>query len=100
MSSGNLFHSAVDAIFQNWTALQSAVHQGAAGPESVDIAKWMVSATEQWFNENKNLEYDEVEDFLTDIVNQEFNFIIDDGSVTKTSKLVCDFYRRLTTGGA
>ena len=93
MSSGNLFHSAVDAIFQNWTALQSAVHQGAAGPESVDIAKWMVSATEQWFNENKNLEYDEVEDFLTDIVNQEFNFIIDDGSVTKTSKLVCDFYR-------
>ena len=93
MSSDNLFHSAVDAVFQNWTALQLAVTQGAAGPQSANIAKWMVSATVQWFSENKNLEYDEVEDFLADIINQEFNVLIDDGSVTETSKLVCDFYR-------
>ena len=93
MSSNNLFHSAVDAVFQNWTALQFAVDQGAAGPQSADIAKWMVSATVQWFSENKNLEYDEVEDFLAVIVNQEVNVLIDDGSVTETSKLVCDFYR-------
>ena len=93
MSSDNLFHSAVDAVFQNWTALQFAVDQAAAGPQSADIAKWMASATVQWFCENKNLEYDEVEDFLADIVNQEFNVLIDDGSVTETSKLVCDFYR-------
>ena len=93
MSSENPFHSAVDAVFQNWTALQFAVDQGAAGPQSADIAKWMVSATVQWFSENKNLEVDEVEDFLVDIVNQEFNVLIDDGSVGETSKLVCDFYR-------
>ena len=93
MSSENPFHSAVEAVFQNWTALQFAISQGAAGPQSADIAKWMVSATVQWFSENKNLEYDEVEDFLADIVNQEFNVLIDDGSVTKKSKLVCDFYR-------
>jgi len=93
MSSDNLFHSAVDAVFQNWTALQFAVDQGAAGPQSADIAKWMVSATVQWFSENKNLENDEVEDFLLDIVNREFNVLIDDNSVTEISKLVCDFYR-------
>ena len=93
MSSDNLFHSAVDAVFQNWMALQVAVANDAAGPQSADIAKWMVSATVQWFCENKSLEYDEVEDFLADIVNQEFNVLIDDGSVTETSKLVCDFYR-------
>ena len=94
MSSDNLFHSAVDAVFQNWPALQFAVDQGAAGPQSANIAKWMVSVTVQWFSENKNLEYEEVEDFLADIVNQEFNDVfIDDGSVTETSKLVCDFYR-------
>ena len=93
MSGDNLFHSAVDAVFQNWMALQFAVDQGTAGPQSADIAKWVVSATVQWFSENKNLEYDEVEDFLADIVNQEVNVLIDDGSVTETSKLVCDFYR-------
>merc|ERR1712008_621870 len=40
----------------------------------------------------------EVEDFLLDIVNQEFNVLIDDGSVTETSKLVCDFYRLCSRG--
>ena len=93
MSNDNLFHSAVDAVFQNWMALQVAVAQDAAGPQSADIAKWMVSTTVQWFSENDNLEYDEVEDFLAKIVNQEFNVLIDDGSVSETSKLVCDFYR-------
>jgi len=87
------FHSAVDAIFQNWTALQLAVSQGAAGAQSADIAKWMVSATVQWFSENKNLECYEVEDFLIDIVNQEFNVLIDDGSPAEISRLICDFYK-------
>jgi len=98
MSSENPFHSAVEAVFQNWTALQFAISQGAAGPQSADIAKWMISATVQWFSENKNLEFDEVEDFLLDIVNQEFDVLIDDGSVTETSKLVCDFYRLCSRG--
>ena len=69
MSNDNLFHSAVDAVFQNWMALQVAVAQDAAGPQSADIAKWMVSGTVQRFSENKNLDYDEVEDFLANIVN-------------------------------
>ena len=93
MSSDNLFHSAVDAVFQNWTSLQFAVDQGAAGHQSVDIAKWMVSTTVQWFSDNKNLENDEVEDFLLDTINQEFDVLIDDNSVTVISELVCDFYR-------
>ena len=93
MSSDNLFHSAVDAVFQKWMALQFAINQSTARPQSSDIAKWMVSATVQWFSENKNLQYDEVEEFLADIVNQAVNVLIDDGSVTETSKLVCDFYR-------
>ena len=93
MSSENPFHSAVEAVFQNWTALQFAIRQGAAGPQSADIAKWMVSATVQWFSENKDLEFDEVEDFLLDTVNQEFDVLIDDDSVTETSRLICDFYR-------
>lgn len=86
------FRSAVDVVLQNWTALQLAVSQGAAGPQSAAIAKWMVEATVQWFSENKDLETYEVEDFLVDIVNQEFNLIIDDGSVVETSRLICEFF--------
>ena len=97
MAASSPFHSAVDAIFQNWTALQLAVSQGAAGPQSADKAKWMVPATVQWFSENKDLECYEVEDFLIDVLNQEFNVLVDDGSVTEISRLVCEFYRLSTT---
>jgi hypothetical protein len=86
------FQDAVSALFQNWTALQLAVEQGAAGPESAAIAQWMVQATVQWFAENKNLECYEVEDFLSDIVNAEFNVLIDDGSLPDISQKVCEFY--------
>ena len=95
--SETTFHSAVEAIFQNWSALQLTVSQGAAGSKSKDIAKWMVSATVQWFSENKDLECDEVEDFLTDIITQEFNVQFDDGSAAEVSKLVCEFYTLSTS---
>ena len=50
------FHSSVDAILKNWTALQLAVSQGAGGPQSKAIADWMVEAVVQWFSENEKLE--------------------------------------------
>ena len=90
------FHIAVEAIFKNWTALQMAVKQGSAGPQSQAIASWMVEATIQWFYENKNLEVFEVEDFLEDILNHEFNLVADDGSVNETSKLICEYYNLCT----
>ena len=62
------FRFAVDAILKNWDALQMVVSHGAAGPESAKIAAWMVDATVQWFGENKDLEPDEVADFLLDII--------------------------------
>jgi len=91
------FYTAVDAIFKNWTALQLIVKQGEAGPQGASIAKWMVSATVQWFSENKNLEYDEVEDFLFEIVWNEFSVELQDGSEKEISKLLCDFYKLYTS---
>jgi len=90
------FHIAVEAIFKNWTALQMAVKQGSAGPQSQAIASWLVEATVQWFSENKNLEVFEVEEYLEDILNHEFNLVVDDGSVKETGKLVCEYYNICT----
>ena len=86
------FKFAVDAILKNWTALQMAVAQAAAGPESANIASWMSDATVQWFSENKDLAPYEVEEFLLDIINQYFNVLIEDGSAQDISQLICKFY--------
>ena len=90
--SDQRFKAAVEAILKNWTALQMAVAQNAAGAESKAIAAWMPEATTQWFSENKDLQADEVEDFLSDIINQYFNILVQDGSAEETSKLICKFY--------
>jgi len=92
MSQQEHFQTAVEAIFEDWTALQLAVKQGAGGPQSVAIAKWMVEATVKWFSENKDLEFYEVEDFLAEIIDHEFNLRIDDGSTSEISRLLCEFY--------
>ena len=91
------FHIAVDAIFKNWTGLQLAVRQGAAGPHSSAKGSWLVDATVQWFSENRNLEVYEVEEFLEDILNQEFNLLVEDGSVNEVSKLVCEYFSHCNT---
>ena len=91
------FRNSVDAIFKNWTALQLAVSQGAGGPQSKAIADWMADAVVQWFGENQNLEAYEVTEFLENIVNQEFNLIVDDGSADEIGTTICEFYQLCTS---
>ena len=91
------FRASVNAILKNWTALQLAVSQGAGGHQSKEIAEWMVDAIIQWFNENQNLEPYEVTEFLEEIVNQEFNLIVDDGSVDEVGTAICEFYQLCTS---
>ncbi len=94
------FRTAVDAIYKNWPALQLAVTQGAAGPQSAAIAEWMIAATEQWFTENSGLIPSEVAEFLDSIMNNEFNVVIDDGSSDDVAKLICDFYSLCSNANA
>ena len=87
------FRTSVDAILKNWTALQLAVSQGAAGHHTSAIAEWMIDAVVQWFGENENLEPYEVTEFLETILNQEFNLVVDDGSTDEIGTTICDFYQ-------
>ena len=117
-----LFNVAIDAIFKNWAALQLAVKhvskkkiqitissilfisfptdhpkcfsfsQEAGGPQSKEKADWMAGATENWFYENKDLQDFEVEDFLGEIMQNEFNLQIDDGSLEEVARSVCEYY--------
>ncbi|XP_058023641.1 pre-rRNA-processing protein TSR2 homolog isoform X2 [Ahaetulla prasina] len=43
----------------------------------------MVGAVEQYFESNADLEPEEIEDFLAELMNNEFNTIIEDGSLTQ-----------------
>ncbi|XP_021379641.1 pre-rRNA-processing protein TSR2 homolog [Mizuhopecten yessoensis] len=92
-TENTLFQTAVQRVLDSWTVLQLAVGHGFGGGESREKAQWMVYAIDQWFKENKNIETYELENFLEDVMNHEFDTIIDDGSLPRISTLVCGMYR-------
>ncbi|XP_069142514.1 pre-rRNA-processing protein TSR2 homolog [Argopecten irradians] len=97
-TENTLFQDAIQRVLDSWTVLQLAVNHGFGGAESREKAQWMVYAIDQWFKENKNIETYELEDFLEDIMNHEFDTIIDDGSLPRISALVCGMYRLSSEG--
>jgi len=80
--------------------VQLAVQHGFGGVDSQDKAKWMVDALVQWFSENADLEPYEVEDFLSDVLNAEFDTVVDDGSLQQTAATICECYSLALSGNA
>ncbi|RUS89597.1 hypothetical protein EGW08_002615, partial [Elysia chlorotica] len=89
----SIFGVALTRILDSWTALQLAVQQGFGGPESAEKAQWMVHAIETWFNENEGLETYEVEEFLENVLNTEFDLLLEDNSTQEIARLICTYYR-------
>ena len=52
----------------------------------------MVGATENWFYENSELQDWEVGDFLGEILANEFNLEIQDGSLPEVGRKICEFF--------
>ncbi|XP_011416744.3 pre-rRNA-processing protein TSR2 homolog [Magallana gigas] len=100
MTSGQntMFPAAVATVFDSWTVLQLAVTQGFGGADSREKAEWMITAVDQWFRENKDIDDYEVEDFLADIMNTEFDTIVEDGSLSQISSLICRIYKLCREG--
>ncbi|KAJ6655303.1 hypothetical protein lerEdw1_005495, partial [Lerista edwardsae] len=69
-----------------------AVENGFGGAYSLEKATWMVEAVEQYFQSNANLEQEEVEDFLAELMNNEFDTMVEDGSLVQVSQQLCLFF--------
>ncbi|XP_048347030.1 pre-rRNA-processing protein TSR2 homolog [Sphaerodactylus townsendi] len=93
-----LFSQGVKAVLANWPALQIAVENGFGGAYSQEKAEWMVGAVEQYFQSNVDLEPDEVDDFLAQMMNNEFDTVIEDGSLSQVSQQLCIFFSQCQQG--
>ncbi|XP_050688046.1 pre-rRNA-processing protein TSR2 homolog [Eriocheir sinensis] len=92
------FKKAVEVTLSNWPALQFAVQQQAGGAESAAIAEWMVGVTEQYFYDNQDLEAEEVAEYLTTIMDQELNTMVEDESDTEIGSCLCRYYQLCVAG--
>ncbi|KAH1187997.1 pre-rRNA-processing protein TSR2 homolog [Mauremys mutica] len=93
-----LFGQGVRAVLGSWAALQIAVEHGFGGAHGREKAEWMVGAVEQYFHSNAALEPDEVEDFLAEVLNNEFDTIIEDGSLAEVSQQLQSLFARCQRG--
>ncbi|XP_032569674.1 pre-rRNA-processing protein TSR2 homolog isoform X2 [Chiroxiphia lanceolata] len=76
-----LFAEGVGAVLGGWAALQLAVAQGFGGPQGTEKAAWLRSALLDFFTQNADLEQEEVEDFLAEVMDNEFDTVVEDGSL-------------------
>ncbi|XP_064156650.1 pre-rRNA-processing protein TSR2 homolog [Anguilla rostrata] len=98
LTARELFTEAVRAVLETWPVLQIAVDNGFGGVHSQQKANWMVDAVQQYFRENNNLEQYEVEDFLADLMNNEFDTVVDDGSLPQVALQVSQFFKQCEQG--
>ncbi|XP_026125258.1 pre-rRNA-processing protein TSR2 homolog [Carassius auratus] len=93
-STCELFSEAVRAVLETWPVLQIAVDNGFGGAHSQQKAEWMVHALQQYFIDNDELQQDEVEEFISDLMNNEFDTLVDDGSLPQVAQKVCEMFRQ------
>ncbi|KAM9181155.1 pre-rRNA-processing protein TSR2 homolog isoform 2-T2 [Dugong dugon] len=107
--SSALFGAGVRAALEAWPALQAgshadmvdlglclqiAVENGFGGVHSQEKAEWLGGAVEEYFIRNADLELDEVEDFLGELMTNEFDTVVEDGSLPQQLQTMFHHFRR------
>ncbi|TKS65463.1 Pre-rRNA-processing protein TSR2 -like protein [Collichthys lucidus] len=80
-ASRELLTEGVRAVLNTWPVLQIAVDNGFGGVYGQQKADWMVDVVQQYFHDNADLQQFEVEDFIAQLMDQEFDTVVDDGSL-------------------
>nr|XP_020469455.1 pre-rRNA-processing protein TSR2 homolog [Monopterus albus] len=83
--SRELFKEGVRVVLHTWPVLQIAVDNGFGGVYGQQKADWMVDVVQQYFHDNTDLQQCEVEDFIAELMDQEFDTVVEDGSLPQVS---------------
>ncbi|XP_067832285.1 pre-rRNA-processing protein TSR2 homolog [Heptranchias perlo] len=87
-----LFAESVRSALEAWPALQVAVENGFGGVYSQQKADWMVTAVAQYLYDNVDLESEEVEELMADLMYNEFDTVIEDGSLSEVARQIWTFF--------
>ncbi|KAM9351129.1 pre-rRNA-processing protein TSR2 homolog isoform 1-T1 [Symphorus nematophorus] len=97
-ASRELFTEGVRAVLHTWPVLQIAVDNGFGGVYGQQKADWMVDVVQQYFHDNADLQQFEVEDFIAQLMDQEFDTVVDDGSLPQVSLSLLQLFSQWQQG--
>lgn len=90
-----VFRKAVTYILTEWPSLELAIENGMGGPQAREKRNWMTSHITEIMVKGKDID---LEDYLAEIVNQEFDTLIEDGSLEYNTQWINKFYKDCLQG--
>ncbi|XP_014669544.1 PREDICTED: pre-rRNA-processing protein TSR2 homolog isoform X2 [Priapulus caudatus] len=93
-----VFRESVCKLMDGWAALQLAVEQGFGGVHSQQKEIWFCEVIYQFFQDNAGLDPLEVEDFISELMNNEFETMVEDGSLQHIAKVLCQYFNLCAQG--
>ncbi|GLV34543.1 uncharacterized protein CBL_09023 [Carabus blaptoides fortunei] len=92
------FKTAVEHIFNNWTALQLAVEHSMGGPTSHQIAVEAMTWVCEYCLGLEKLDVDDITEALEDILDEEFSTVCEDNSPKEVAQWLVKFLTLLRQG--
>ena len=98
MDNRKRFQQGVDCIFQNWSALQIPVNSGFV-EEANEKFLWFKETIVKYFGtDGGKLDRDDIEIVLEDIMLEEFNTSVEDGSIQQVAAILTSLYKDIIKG--
>ncbi|OOQ85242.1 putative pre-rRNA processing protein [Penicillium brasilianum] len=89
---------AITLVLNNWPALTLAVQSNWGGPTSGDKRDWLCGAISEMLNERPETDAEDLEDVLIQVMNDEFEVMIDDESAGNVAAEIMEFKAQTTRG--
>ena len=86
------FLTAIRQSLAEWPTLQLAIEQGMGGDHAREKEQWMGNVIHQFIDEYRgDMDQSELADYISEILDNEFDTIIEDGSINFSSGLICRY---------
>lgn len=95
LSGVEIFREAVKYVLTEWPSLNFAIENGMGGRESQEKRAWMCEHIAEVMIKGRDID---LEDYLAEILNQEFDTLVEDGSLEYNAKWIEKFFKDCQQG--
>ncbi|KAH7646129.1 pre-rRNA-processing protein TSR2 homolog [Dermatophagoides farinae] len=98
MFDRTLFLRSILETLECWPSLQISIANGMGGPNTTTKIEWLCDSIVQLFRDNNHLIVQDLIDFIAEILDNEFDTIIEDGSLEMISESIFGYYQKILAG--
>lgn len=88
----------ITLAINNWPALTLAVQSLWGGPTSSDKRDWLCGAISEMLSERPETDAEDLEDVLVQVMNDEFDVVVEDESATPVAALIMEIKKGVDNG--